>query len=405
MEQVCEDTHTGFKFNFSKLDSVFAWLGLIVFLADIVLDFVTLVFFYQTGAYWRFSILLILILGSSVLVNTYSWLWYKYDKFEREMAVETCLSPRLFHVVHVFQLGFFFPPRLLTITGLTLCLWRLGGGYAVYRSHDFCFLKLIEAFSENSPQLLLMLTSVLHQHQAQLIQVWKALASACGIALGVTMYHRSLRSFLPDKANQKVASSLVYFSWNLFLISSRLVALALFASVLPWFIFAHFLCSWLVLFFCAWRCQTSFMDSSAGEWLFRATVGLIWYFNWLNVAKGRTRNRTLLYHGYMLLDICLLCRWFWKMSTESNLEKSIAVSVVVVVYVLGLILKVIYYKCIHPTLSKEKATTEDGGVLSKGTTAEEPEDTEVTFRSLPGPPTPSVEDRSRMRKLAEIFYS
>lgn len=107
MEQVCEDTHTGFKFNFSKLDSVFAWLGLIVFLADIVLDFVTLVFFYQTGAYWRFSILLILILGSSVLVNTYSWLWYKYDKFEREMAVETCLSPRLFHVVHVFQLGFF----------------------------------------------------------------------------------------------------------------------------------------------------------------------------------------------------------------------------------------------------------------------------------------------------------
>lgn len=275
--------------------------------------------------------------------------------------------------------------------------------------------------------------------------VLKAMISASVIAFGVTMYHCSLRSFLPDKNKQNKTSSIVYFLWNLFLVSSRLTGLALFASVLPCFIFTHFFCSWLVLFFFAWRSKTDFMDSACGEWLYRATVGLIWYFNWLNVVEGRTLFRTLLYHGYILADISLLCSlWCWKViSTEppyfqiSHLNAIITAVSVVAVYILGLFFKMIYYKCFHPNLAKEelkgdsneKSHTGQGPTRVKTILREEidampsqvdgvvrdipeivflssVEEMDVTYYSLPSPPARDVKRcNKRMRKLAENFYS
>lgn len=190
------------------------------------------------------------------------------------------------------------------------------------------------------------------------------------------MYHRSLRSFLPDKKQQGLPSSAVYFIWNVLLISSRITALSLFASALPCFIFPHFFCSWLVFVFFAWQSKTEFMNSPGGEWLYRATVGLIWYFNWFNVVEGRTRYRTLLYHGFILFDVSLLCSLScWMMiSTEDscfetpNLNVIIFAVSVVAFYILGLFFKMLYYKCWHPNLTKEelKGDTEDKSQKTEG---------------------------------------
>lgn len=243
----------------------------------------------------------------------------------------------------------------------------------------------------------------------------KAIGSALAIACSVTMYHRSLRSFLVDKKKQQVTSSVVYFLWNLLLIAPRLTALALFASVLPCFILTHFICSWIIFFFCAWRSQTNFMDSTFGEWLYRATVGLIWYFDWFNVVDGKTRYRTLLYHGYILADISLLCGLYcWmKMSPEppyldtSLLNAIITAASVVGVYILGLFSKMIYYKFFHPNLDKVQLDEVDFPLPSS-----DEGHSPVVMRSLIVPmddvitPEPNIKRcNKRMRKLAENFYS
>lgn len=253
----------------------------------------------------------------------------------------------------------------------------------------------------------------------------KALGSASTMAFGVTMYHRSLRSFLPDKKQQQMMSSVVYFLWNLLLISSRLTALALFASALPCFIFAHFLSSWVVLCFFTWRSKTDLMDSPGGERLYRATVGLIWYFNWFNVAEGRTKYRTLLYHGYMLVDISLLCGlWGWQMITEPYSEV-VGIVCVVVAYILGLFLKMLYYKCYHPNVAKGELigdsieTTMSADVpdflmfLASIETTRSGDETDspvhqghIMDRSGPSEPASVTKGcNKRMRKLAGNFYS
>ncbi|XP_039978576.1 XK-related protein 8-like isoform X2 [Xiphias gladius] len=320
-------------------------------------------------------------------------------------------------------------------------------GFAVFLSHDLSLLRLVETFSESTPQLVLMLTIILQRHQLDPVTVSKAVGSFSAVAFSVTTYHRSLRSFLPDKENQQITSSVVYFFSYLFLISSRVTALALFASVLPCFIFTHFFCSWLVLVFFAWRSKGDFMESPGGEWLYRATVGLIWYFAWFNVVKGRTRYKLLLYHLYMLADISIVCGyWCWKMCTEPSyfeiphLYAIIASVSIVAVYILGLLFKIMYYKFCHPNLGKNQlkevktnmSQTGVGLTTSKSVSGDEVDlavimsgvseatydfvpqinilreqsDTDVTDGSWPSPPAPGIQRcNKRMRKLAENFYS
>ncbi|XP_034401813.1 XK-related protein 8 [Cyclopterus lumpus] len=434
-------------FKYSKVDFLFICLGLLFLLLDIALDTVAVVSFYQEKAYASLGILLLLLLGSSVLVQAFSWLWYSDEGSQRQTKVEKCLSLGRLKLLHVLQLGIYF--RHAGMVEISLCgsCSEISDSedVAASMSHDLSILRLFETFSESAPQLVLMLTIILRSGELGLVTVLKAVGSASTIAFSVTMYHRSLRSFLPDKEKQGRTSSAVHFLWNLLLISSRLAALALFASAMPCFIFGHFFCSWAVLLLFVWRSKTDLMDGPCGERLYRATVGLIWYFDWFNVVEGRTRYRTLLYHGYVLVDMSLLCGlWCWKMITEPPYFKIpprcavIAAVSVVAVYILGLLLKMIYYKWYHPNVAKEelKGDAAEKGRVGQGPTRfktlsgdvmdfythpdanevydrlpkclilRRDADTDVTDRSGPRAPAPDIKRcNKRMRTLAQNFYS
>ncbi|KAJ3609707.1 hypothetical protein NHX12_024218 [Muraenolepis orangiensis] len=360
------------SFKYSPLDFVFTALGLLFFLSDIALDVVAVVHFYHDGDLVCLGLLVGFLVGSSVLGQLFSWLWYRYEDFERHTCAERSVSTAGLRGLHLLQLGVYL--RYVGVLEVALCsLWskrRAPRNTAVYLSHDLALLRLVETFSESSPQLVLMLTVMLRSGDwRDPVTMLKALGSASAIACSVTLYHRSLRSFLPDKAQQGALSSLLYFAWNLLLIFPRLVALALFAHALPCYIFTHFLCCWAVLLFLAWCAGTSLMDSAGGEWLYRATVGLIWYFSWFNVTEGNTARRCILYHTWMLADLVLLCglacwRTLDAPPGAAVLSPCIAIvmsGVVLGVYLGGILLKLLYYRFCHPKLeSSPSARSSDG---------------------------------------------
>lgn len=260
--------------------------------------------------------------------------------------------------------------------------WRKeeGSEYAVYLIHDLSMLRLIETFCESAPQLTLMIYVILRTNKARTVQcefslceqqanitvvhlftsswfdfcfsVVSIAASATSIAWMVVDYHRCLRAFLVDKAKQGWGSSLIYFLWNLLLIAPRVAALALFSSVLPGFIAAHFLMLWFVFLLWAWQQRTNFMDSVGGEWLYRSTVGLIWYFSWFNVAEGRTRGRSLIYHSFMTIDgaILLVTWWCYRDLVQTDAYVLPLLISLPLTYLLGLLFKTLYYCCFHPKL-------------------------------------------------------
>lgn len=393
--------------KYSCLDFVFTFGGLLFFLADILLDVWAVVTFYQEEAYVCLGFLVFLLAGSSVLAQVYSWLWYSYDDYKGATHLETCVNRRSLKALHVFQLGIYLRYCGLfeiSIHGVSTEKQHQDK-VAMYLSHDLSMLRLIETFSESAPQLVLMLTVILQRGDMELMTILKAFGSASAIACSVTMYHRSLRSFLPDKARQTLKSSIVYFLWNLLLILPRVVALALFTSVLPCYIFPHFLSSWIILVFCAWRSDTDFMESPGGEWLYRATVGLIWYFNWFNVTEGQTKWKTLLYHSFIGLDIAMLYGiWFWQITMEPPYFELPLPPYVIVstagIYIVGLLLRLVYYQCCHPNVAENIVAL----AMSTGDTVDSlPSEERLMYRRSTDPQQVPMENK-RMKKLAAYFY-
>ncbi|KAJ7991891.1 hypothetical protein DPEC_G00288560 [Dallia pectoralis] len=390
--------------KYSWLDFLFSVVGVCTYLFDVGSDIWVGTEFYSRGEFFWFGVLVGLMVLSSVVVQMFSWFWFKYDRdlegfdslIDRNVLFGFC--GKLSLILHVFQLGFFCRHVSVIWHGFRVW-WRreAGSEYAVYLTHDLSMLRLIETFCESAPQLTLMTHITLHTDSARTVQYVSVVASITSIAWMVVDYHRSLRSFLPDKAKQGWSSAFVYFLWNLLLIAPRVAAVALFSTVLPLFVAAHFLLIWPVLVFWAWRQQTDFMDSAGGEWLYRATVGLIWYFSWFNVAEGGTRKRSIIYHTFVATDggILLVTWWFYRDPVLTQAYAPVLLAILPLTYLMGLLLKTLYYCCFHPT--KWRPHVQEVG-------AELPDGQGVSFRTISSPTGAPCVRNKRMACHATCFY-
>ncbi|KAL6457572.1 hypothetical protein MHYP_G00345350 [Metynnis hypsauchen] len=344
-----------FPFHFPLSASLLSLLSTLLFLLDVALDVWAIVSLYQDGEYVYMGVLIALLLCSSILVHVFSWIWYSDPETSTDKFV---WKYGLIGPLHVFQLGLFLRFASLVELSLRKVIQRsdrFQEGVAVYLKHDLSVLRLFETFSESVPQLVLMIMFTMQEQELQLFTAFKIAASLMSIAVSVLFYHRDMRDFVPQHQKMGWSSSAVFFLWNLLLITPRVLAVALFASILPCYITAHFLSWWVLLFLLAWRQKTNFMDTEGGEWLYRATVGLIWYFSWFNVSKGKTKVKSIIYHVCMGADIGLLLGlWFWKRSVESACLSPLPVNPYILIgglpalYITGLLLKLLYHWKFHP---------------------------------------------------------
>ncbi|NXS56711.1 XKR8 protein, partial [Brachypteracias leptosomus] len=219
-------------------------------------------------------------------------------------------------------------------------------------SHDISMLRLFETFLENTPQLTLLLYAVLRSNKAEPFQGLGIFSAFVCVSWSLLDYHQSLRTFLWDKYKLSWSSSIVYFLWNLFLVFPRILAVTLFALLWPYGVAVHFPLVWLVMFLWVSLQGTDFMESPGPEQLYRAMVAVILYFSWFNVSQGRTLHRSIIYHSFILVDSTLLAlSWLWgRFPSEEPSYLMPMVSAALPCYLLGLVLRVTYYKWLHPNV-------------------------------------------------------
>ncbi|KAA0710581.1 XK-related protein 8 [Triplophysa tibetana] len=408
-----------FPFYYTWKDFFFSSLGLITSLLDIGLDVWTIVSFYQDGAHVYMGVMIFLLLFSSVLVQMFSWRWYSDSLDELHTHVEKYLNKHhLLKAFHVMQLGVYLrsvinssSSRYVGLVEISTRRFRHSDrfqeGVAVNLNHDLYMLRLIEAFSENAPQLTLMMSIIATRQEIQLLTGLKTLAAVAAIAWSVVTYHRSMREFLPDKRKMTWTGSVVYFFWNFLVIAPRVTALALFISVFPCYIIAHFLSVWMVLVLVVWSQKTDFMEDTRWEWLYRATVGLIWYFSWFNVGSRISKSKSIIYYTVLGLDtMALLGFWWWKMEHACILliRPYIMISTLASLYVFGTILRIIYYKAFHPNCEMKKRDELNEHVMACGF-SEETDSAEDVPPETPPPTQPVTRAQKRMMTMGANFYS
>ncbi|XP_056336536.1 XK-related protein 8-like [Danio aesculapii] len=344
-------------FRYSLQDYLFTWIGLFFSLLDIVMDIWTVLLLYQEEAYVFMGLMIFFLLGASVLLQVFSWLWYSDSLIKLETEVEKFAKRHdLIKPLHFLQLGVYLRyAGVIEISTKHFLHQKDNFKESLYLNLDFKMLRLFETFAESAPQLILMMSLILQRGRLQLFTGLKFFTSAASIASSLAMYHNSIRAFFDVKCWTATA---VYLLWNILLIIPRVAALALFCSVFPCYIIAHFLSFWLVLVLVAWRQKTDFMKSSSWQGLFKATVGLIWYFSWFNISERNTKLKHAIYCSFLLLDMMMLLGfWSWKVTEYAgcwtSLNQTVVIPTLLGLYISGILVMMMNYKWFY-TSYKQK---------------------------------------------------
>ncbi|XP_075052007.1 XK-related protein 8 [Mixophyes fleayi] len=284
------------------------------------------------------------------------------------------LWPSCLLIPHILQLGY-----------ILRCIHSLEVGFAAYRNpkssqyqdyayfltHDISMMRLVETFLENTPQLILVLYIIIQRDTIHTFQYVSISISFICISWAILDYHQSLRLFLKEKEKLGTLSSIIYYLWNFCLISSRILCITLFTVIFQWWIALHFLGLWLAFFIWAYVQKTDFMKNKVLEFFYRATVAVILYFSWFNIADGRTIYRCIIYYIFITTDSMLLF-WSWKyLKFPSILEEyeTHLLVIVIVLLTMGLLIRLLYYTLVHPNVRRETKQyyDEPDGISGGGT--------------------------------------
>ncbi|XP_003638966.1 XK-related protein 8 [Canis lupus baileyi] len=369
-------------------DVVLGFGGTAAFLIDLGADLWAAGQYVVSGRYLWAALVLALLGLASVALQLFSWLWLRADPagLHAPQPPGRCLA-----LLHLLQLGYLY--RCVQGLQQGLLVWRQEApsefdlAYADFLTLDISMLRLFETFLETTPQLTLLLAIVLQSGRAESYQWVGICTSFVGISWALLDYHRALRTCLPSKSLLGLGSSVVYFLWNLLLLWPRVLAVALFSALFPHYVALHFLGLWLVLLFWVWLQGTDFMPDSCSEWLYRATVATILYFSWFNVAEGRTRGRATIHLVFLLSDsVLLVVTWVTHIAwLPGGIPLQMLLPVSGICFLLGLALRLVYYRWLHPRCRQEPDRVDGAWGLRS-----------LEWRRLP--------QNRRMAQLAQSFF-
>lgn len=133
-----------------------------------------------------------------------------------------------------------------------------------------------------------------------------SLGSLLSLAWVLASYHKLLRDSRDDQRSMSYRGALLHLFWRLFTISSRVLSLALFASLFHIYFGIFVVIHWCAMAFWVVHGGTDFCMSKWEEVLFNMVVGIVYIFCWFNVKEGRTRYRMVAYYTVVLAENTIL---------------------------------------------------------------------------------------------------
>ncbi|CAL8282504.1 XK-related protein 6 [Gadus morhua] len=359
------------------LDCLWIVLALLVFFWDVGTDLCLAADYYGRRDYLWFGLTLFFVLVPSVLVQILSFRWFVQDYTGGGLGVVEGLTRRgaaglsavdppgrdrlrlasvwLWQaVIHILQLGQVWRYIRTLYLGIQSrrqrehqrrWYWAMMFEYA-----DVNMLRLLETFLESAPQLVLQLCIMIQENRAERLQCVSSLASLLSLAWVLASYHKLLRDSRDDQRSMSYRGALLHLLWRLLTISSRVLSLALFASLFHLYFGIFVVLHWCAMAFWVVHGGTDFCMSKWEEVLFNMVVGIVYIFCWFNVQEGRTRYRMLAYYSVVLAENTLLTGlWYaYRDPALTDWYASEALCGVYLCFAGGVLVMLLYYGFLHP---------------------------------------------------------
>ncbi|XP_023243424.1 XK-related protein 4-like [Centruroides sculpturatus] len=225
----------------------------------------------------------------------------------------------------------------------------------IYEDTDAALLRLFESFMEAGPQLILQLyilakntTTDDYEMKTVVVQILSIFASLTSVSWALAVYQRALRMSLPDKFNMSWKGTTIHMFWHYFIIASRVLTLALFASYSPLIMSIVCATHWCIM--TAWiiTMKTNFCDTRCEELAYNAVLGVLFIFCYFNPKDSPTRHRYLFYYVFIFAENTILMT-IWFNYTQKTWFHFPAMIIQFLSFVIGIIFMIVYYLLFHPT--------------------------------------------------------
>ncbi|EDO39431.1 predicted protein, partial [Nematostella vectensis] len=216
---------------------------------------------------------------------------------------------------------------------------------------DICMLRLLEAYLESAPQLVLQLYILSYRRRfdmnSDLITAIAAACSLVSLAWAIVAYQKSLRDVFCD--NVSWTGFFLQVMWRLFMVASRVVAMVLFASYFNLWLGVAIALHWLLMFIFLVTQSTKFCMDNDGrdhplrEMLFDGTIAFIYIFSFFNITEGMTRIRVGIFYSLMFIENSVfVLLWYPHRSLFGDVAIA-AITIVIGGFFLGLLSMFMYY--------------------------------------------------------------
>ncbi|XP_072017104.1 XK-related protein 6-like [Amphiura filiformis] len=255
------------------------------------------------------SLTLAFTLGPSIVMQIFSASWYVADEDMTKWR----------WIMHLLQLAPL--QRYIRVFRTGLIARKSDDPLDFQRLHhqqsDVSMLRLFEAFLESAPQVVLQLYIMMATEDENTFTGISASVSLFSLCWAMVAYSKNHRKVRNDKNAMSIPGLLLQTIWRIGMISSRVMALVLFASFTQVYIFVFAAIHWFCMTIWVYIQNTDFCDSWVEERIFNGVIGVIYIFCFFNLKEGNSRFRVTLFYAIMFGEnVILITVWYKYRDTE-----------------------------------------------------------------------------------------
>lgn len=350
---------------------------------------------------WWFALTVVFIVLPLALVNIFSIVWFHQDHqdenaYPREVSN---LERALLIISHVLLLGPIVRQCYILYFGVQEIQEVKKGNPAnniegpfcinrrryhsrrleiVYRrriehERDASYLGLMDAFIQDGPQLILQIYILGARHSNDLDKtstaVWQLVSilfSLFTLSNSMLAFQKAIRMADYEMPNMSFLASVFFLLWKFFIVASRVITMALFASQFKAELFLFIGFHYLVMLLWLIMMGTDFCGSAdsqtypVGEFVYKVVVAWVYVFDFFPVKEGPTRIKSGAYYILCFVETSVLIT-VWYIEVHKRVEDNLSsawylqewfqittLTLIPCFFFLGMVFCAVYYLKLHP---------------------------------------------------------